>query len=203
MKSLAENHTNLIFPGRSYKPDKMDMDYSELVRAVQEGDEATANRMCSEALPILKKYLIANLNASPEDAEDAVQKMFEYVIQKIRRGEITNPGGILSYMLTGSRHAYLKSMRDTELEEFDELVSEPVSAPDQLNNLIDQERIDILKRCMEKLDGPYRSMCEFILSNPSADSEDLAEHFDITINNAWIRKHRAIKRLSECAKNYL
>jgi DNA-directed RNA polymerase specialized sigma24 family protein len=203
MKSFAENHTNLIFPGRGYKLENKDMDYSELVRAVQNGDEATASRMCSEALPILKKYLISNLNASPEDAEDAVQRMFEYVILKIKQGDIRNPGGILSYMLTGSRHAYLKGVRDIELEEFDEMVSEPVSNPDQLKNLLNRERMEILRHCMQLLKGHYRTMCEFIFKNPSADSEDLAEHFDISVNNAWIRKHRVIKQLSDCAKNNL
>lgn len=179
------------------------MDYSELVRAVQEGDEVTANRMCAEALPILKKYLIANLNASPEDAEDAVQKMFEYVLQKIRQDEIKNPGGILSYMLTGTRHSYLKGIRDFETVEFDEMVSEPVSNPDQIWNLIQEERMEILKRCMKFLKGHYKTMCDFIFQNPSADSEDIAEHFDISLNNAWIRKHRVLKKLSDCAKNHL
>ena len=200
MKTLAEKNKTDTKEDLKGVNDNKPLDYSDLVRAVREGDRATANRMCSAALPILKKYLISNLNATPEDAEDAVQKMFEYVICKIIQGDIKNPGGILSYMLTGSRHAYLKSLRNTELEVFDELISEPFSGPDQIENLLKEEQKHILKGCIEKLDGHYRSMCEFILENPSANSLELAEKFDISVNNAWIRKHRLIKQLSECAK---
>lgn len=199
VKKLAELNESLTTGENSRSSNGESLDYSELVRAVQEGDEVTANRMCAEALPILKKYLISNLNASPEDAEDAVQKMFEYVIPKIIRGEIKNPGGILSYMLTGSRHAYLKSLRDVELEVFDELISEPVSEPDQVENLLRKEQRQILKGCIEKLNGHYRTMCDFLLENPTANSEELAEEFGITVNNAWIRKHRLLKQLSDCA----
>jgi DNA-directed RNA polymerase specialized sigma24 family protein len=203
VKTLAGKNKIVTNQGFKGENENKTLDYSDLVRAVREGDEATANRMCSEALPILKKYLISNLNATPEDAEDAVQKMFEYVISKIIQGEIKNPGGILSYMLTGSRHAYLKSLRNIELEVFDELISEPFSGPDQFEKLLREEQKNILKGCIEKLDGHYRSMCEFILENPSANSVELAEKFNISVNNAWIRKHRLIKQLSECAKKQM
>lgn len=176
------------------------MDYSGLVTAVQNNDEAATNRYCSEALPILKRYLIANLGASPEDAEDAVQKMFEYVIPKIRRDEIKNPGGLLSYMLTGCRHALLKNIRDFDINAYDEMTDDPVVEATQIWNLIDEEQLSILKKCIEQLKGYYRSMVDFIFDHPDADSEDIAEHFEISINNAWIRKHRVIKQLSECAQ---
>jgi RNA polymerase sigma factor (sigma-70 family) len=179
------------------------MDYSELVYAVQSGDDEKTNRMCSEALPILKRYLIANLNASPEDAEDAVQKMFEYVIPKIRRNEIKNPGGLLSYMLTGCRHALIKNLRDFDIDELDEMNEEPVVNASQVWNLISEERMAILKKCIETLKGHYRTMVDFIFEHPEADSEDLAEHFEISVNNAWIRKHRVIKQLSDCAQSHL
>jgi len=176
------------------------MDYSELVRAIQKGDDVTADRMCAEAIPILKKYLIANLNATPEDAEDAVQKMFLYLIPKIRRDGFNNPGGLLAYMLTGVRHAYYKNIRDFDVEELDLLVEEPsVNAP-QIWNLINEERTEILKICIEYLKGHHRTLVEFIFEHPGADSEEIAEHFDISVNNAWIRKHRVIKQLSDCAK---
>lgn len=176
------------------------MDYSELVRAIQNGDEKTVNTLCARAMPILKKYLIANFNASREDAEDAVQKMFEYLIPKIRRDGFKNPGGLLAYMLTGVRHAYYKNLRDFETEDLDELVEEPSVNPSQIWNLVSEDRLRILKICLEYLKGHYRTLVEFIFEHPDADSEDIAEHFDISLNNAWIRKHRVIKQLSDCAK---
>jgi DNA-directed RNA polymerase specialized sigma24 family protein len=182
------------------KNDKQVMDYSALVKAVQNGDEVTANRLCAEALPILKRYLIATLNASPEDAEDAVQRMFEYVIPKIRRSEIHNPGGLLSYMLTGAKHAFLKEIRDFDPGNLDELDEEPVVEASQIWNLINEERLSILEMCRELLKGNYRLMVDFIFEHPAATTDDIAEHFNISENNAWIRKHRVIKQLSDCAE---
>ncbi len=178
------------------------MDYSALVKAVQEGDNVTANRLCSEAFPILRRYLIATLNATPEDAEDAVQRMFEYVIPKIRRSEFANPGGLLSYMLTASKHAYLKDVRDFDVGDLDELNEEPEVEASQVWNLINQERLTILEICIETLKGHYRTMVDFIFDHPSATTLDIAEHFDISENNAWIRKHRVIRQLSDCAEKY-
>lgn len=176
------------------------MNYSELVRAVQEGDDRTASKLCEEALTILKRYLIANYNASPEDAEDAVQKMFEYVIPKIRNDEITNPSGLLSYMLSGVKHAYFKNLRKYENDEVDSLDEEPESEGLQLWRLISDERKRILEECIKYLKLHYRSLAEFIFDHPEADSYDIAEQFEISVNNAWIRKHRVIKQLSECAQ---
>lgn len=176
------------------------MDYSLLVEAVQTGDQKTINRLCNEATVILRKYLVANMDASTDDAEDAVQRMFEYVIQKIRDDEITNPAGLLAYMLAGVRHAYFKLQRDLDIEELEELIEEPPTHALQMSSLVNEERQQILKKCLETLKGQYRALITFLFNFPDADSEEIAEHFNISVNNAWIRKHRVIKKLSDCAK---
>lgn len=178
------------------------MDYSELVYAVKRDDMQTANRMCGEAIPILKKYLISKVNASPEDAEDAVQKMFEYVIPKIRNDEITSPSGLLSYMLSGARHSYYKIVRDFDLDKYAEMEENLVSEADQVWNLVNEDQENILSKCIEKLRGPYREMINFLFDYPDADSDEIAEHFDISLNNAWIRKHRVIQQLNDCVQQY-
>lgn len=178
------------------------MDYTELVLAVKNGDEKTINKKCAEAIPILKKYLVAKLDASNEDAEDAVQKMFEYVIPKIRKGEIHNPKALLSYMLTGVRHSYLKLLKNLNSDITDELEEVPVVQADQVWNLISEEQEEILLKCLEKLKTHYRKLMIFIFDHPNAESEDIAERFGISLNNAWIRKHRAVQQLGDCVKKY-
>jgi len=178
------------------------MDYSELVSALESGDDRKANHLCTEAIPILKKYLISNLNASPADAEDAVQKMFEYVIPKIRNNEIDNPSGLLSYMLTGARHSYYKVVSSFDPDPIDEIKEELVSEPEQAWKLIDEDQESVLSKCLKKLKDHYRDLVSFLFDHPGAESEDIAEYFDITVNNAWIRKHRAIQQLNECVDQY-
>lgn len=179
------------------------MDYSELVYAIQRGDMQTANKMCAKATVILKRYLVSKLDASDADAEDAVQRMFEYVIPKIQNDEIKTPSGLLSYMLTGARHSYLRISERREMDDYEEYNENYVSEPNQAWNLINEENRKILKNCIKKLKKSYKSMAKFILSYPNADGEEIAEKFDITLNNAWIRKHRVLKKLTDCVQSVI
>ncbi len=178
------------------------MDYSELVYAVRRGDMKTANRMCAKAIPILKKYLISNVNATPEDAEDAVQKMFEYVIPKIQDDEIKSPSGLLSYMLSGARHSYYKIVRDFDLDKYAEIEEELVTEPEQVWNLVSEDQESILSTCIEKLKGHYQDLITFLFDHPNANTKEIAEYFQISKNNAWTRKHRVIQQLQECVQQY-
>ena len=179
------------------------MDYSELVYAIQEGDERTANRMCAEALPILKKYLISKVGASPEDAEDAVQRMFEYVIPKIQNGEIKSPTGLLAYMLSGSRHSFYKIVRDLEVNNLVEITEELVEEPKQVWKLVNEEKESVLLKCIQKLNENYRELILFLFDHPEANTLEISEHFEISENNAWTRKHRVLQQLRDCVKKYL
>jgi RNA polymerase sigma factor (sigma-70 family) len=178
------------------------MDYSDLVEAVLNGDDQTVNQRCADAVPIIRSYLIANLNASKEDAEDAVQRMFEYVFPKIQKGEIDNPTALLSYMLTGARHSYFKIINKYgNYEPLDGYENLQVSDAQQIRNLVDEEKKSILKKCMDRLRDHYRSLMEFSFANPDAETKDIAERFDISISNVWARKHRATKELEDCIRS--
>lgn len=180
------------------------MDYSDLIEAVLNGDDRTVNQRCADAVPIIRSYLVANLNASKEDAEDAVQRMFEYVYPKIQKGEIAKPSALLSYMLTGARHSYFKIINKYgNFEAIDDYEDLQVSEADQVRNLVDEEKKSILKMCMDRLRGHYRNLMEFSFDNPDAETKDIADRFDISINNAWIRKHRASKELEDCVRSRL
>lgn len=174
------------------------MDYSGLVHALKNDDLRTVNRLCAEAIPILKKYLISKVDASPDDAEDAVQQMFEYVIPKIKKDEINSPTGLLSYMLTGARHSYYKIVRDFDLDKFDEIEEQLVSEPEQAWKLMNDDQATILLNCIEKLRNGYREFAKFLFDFPTANTEDIAERFDISPPNAWTRKHRVLKKLTDC-----
>lgn len=176
------------------------MDYSELVEAINDEDMKTANRLCGDILPILKKYLIATVGAKPEDAEDAVQRMFEYVIPKIQNNEIKSPSGLLAYMLTATRHSYFKIIKEYGSHKFELIDESLVAEPEQTWGLLDNDQETILKQCIKELKGNYKKLIRFLFDYPNADSEDIAEFFEISVSNAWIRKHRMIQKLNECVR---
>ncbi|MEX0945229.1 MAG: RNA polymerase sigma factor [Balneolaceae bacterium] len=176
------------------------MDYSELVEAINEKDMKKANMLCARIIPILKKYLISTVGATPENAEDAVQKMFEYVIPKIQNNEIQSPSGLLSYMLTSARHSYYKILREYDLMDYEMINEQLVNEPDQPWRLLGEDKESILLRCLNQLKSQYRKLVQFMFDHPNADTEDIAEYFDISVNNVWIRKHRVIQQLNECVR---
>ncbi|MGF1669108.1 MAG: RNA polymerase sigma factor [Balneolaceae bacterium] len=178
------------------------MDYSALVQAIKTGDEATANQLCEEATPILRRYLMIRMGAQTQDAEDCVQYMFEYVIGKIQNDDFNNPSGLLAYMLTTCRHAYMRMVNERNMEIANE-VNDPSIESDQIWSLIDEEKQQVLSYCLKKLNSNYSSMAEYLLEHPNAKTEDLADFFNISYNNAWTRKHRAINSLRNCIKKKL
>jgi DNA-directed RNA polymerase specialized sigma24 family protein len=176
------------------------MDYTALVDAINSGDKKSVNEICADSLVILKKYLVANYGATPHDAEDAVQQMFEYLIPKIQENGIEKPGGLAKYMMKATKHSYLNHLRDFEFDGMDRMTEEPKVDGSQIWNLIDEDRKSILRKCIETLKLHYRALAEYILQHPEAEAEDVADNFEISVANAWTRKHRVIKQLSDCAE---
>lgn len=176
------------------------MDYSGLVTAVKNGDQLTASRLCSDATPILKRYLRKKCGADPSDADDAIQRMFEYIITKILADEIENPQGLLSYMLKTCRHNYIKIAREKNRPDIENLVNQPFDEPVQIWDLVNEEKQEILKYCTEKLRDGYKEFINYFFSFPNASAKDVADHFDISISNAWTRKHRVINKLNDCVE---
>lgn len=179
------------------------MDYSPLVKAVQDGDQETANRLISEATPILVRMLMARMNASRHDAEDAVQGMFVYIIEAIREGKIHNPSGLLAYMIKTCRHNYLKSRQEYSVDYEEGMAGEPATEAVQLERLIESERMDFYRHCVENLKEDYRVFFDYWISHPDTAATEVAREFDISVNNAWTRKHRVIKWLQECIQRKL
>lgn len=141
------------------------------------------------------------MDASDEDAADAVQEMFEYVIPKILNDEIESPTGLLSYMLTCARHKYLKIANNPSLDDYEEYSHKFTSPAQQAWKLINSEKRSIVNHCLAKMKDSYRQMAKFLLRFPDADGEELGEQFNITPNNAWARKSRALKKLTKCVRS--
>lgn len=178
------------------------MNYSDLVNAIKEGDNRTIEKYSRKLVPILRNSLIGRMGASREDAEDAVQNMFVYLIPRIEENKIETPAGLLNYMQVASKHCYLNLVRSKRRERLTYLSEEPAVSPDQIWNLIDEEKENQLRKCISEMSGRLKSYVLFLLEFPDASPEDTAEYFKITLNNVWIRKHRAINQLRQCLEKF-
>lgn len=181
------------------------MNYTQLIDAINENDSKTVDDLLSSLYPVLVNYLCITMNAGLKDAEDCAQEALITVVENIRNNGIRNPGSVFSYVITVSRHAYLRLRRDDmpgSYVDFEEAyhVAEPA---DQLENLLDEERARLLEECVEQLSSDNRELIRLWFEDPDRPTQEIATHFNISINNAWIRKYRIIKVLTKCIEKKL
>lgn len=174
------------------------MDYSSLVEALRNNDYESANRMLDDIRPRLIRFLKIHMNATFEDARDCVQESMLVSIMAVQEERIRKPNQLFSYLLTTCRNQYLKLLEKRREKPYDRLPDSSHHAPRQLADLLDKEQQRILKECLDELKKEHREFIDYWFEHPDTDAQTVADHFGISINNAWTRKHRIIKRLNRC-----
>jgi len=174
------------------------MDYSNLVTALRENDTRRANELIEALRPRLMAFLRIHMNASRADAEDIAQDSLLNSIEIIKEGRLKNPDQVVSYILSTCRNNYLKMKKKQREESMDEIPDEYQQAPGQLQSLLDEEQQRLLEWCLNQLKEEYQRFMQYWFDHPDAHTKKVAAEFDITVNNAWTRKHRLIKKLNEC-----
>ncbi len=178
------------------------VNYSELVTALQQDDQAKASRMLKGLIPQLQTYLKTVMNASDEDAEESVHRAFLKTYEKIMKDEIRDKTYIFKYLLRASRNEYLKLCKDHEryISDADETPENIATPAEQISNLLDEDRQQILEACLSKLPKDSRKYIRYILDNPAATTKSLSARFKISEANVRVKKSRIISDLSYCVK---
>lgn len=178
------------------------LDYSELVFALQENKEGKANKLLEELIPRLKDYLKVTMNATERDAEECIHQTFLKVYEQIMEDNIRKEKYIFSYLIRTCRHEYIRYMKhqhrfSSPLDDNPGYLIEPA---DQVSNLLDEERQEILDTCLDELDEDSRSFIEYFFSNPDATTKSASKYFKISGANVRTKKSRIISRLHHCFK---
>lgn len=176
------------------------MDFSELVEAIDKDDTSKINSMLKELMPRLVGFLLIHMDAGRPDAEDCAQETVITTLESIRSGDLRHTDQLLSFMLSTSRNIYLNLIKKRKDPYFNDDLPDFGHQPQQLLSLLDEERKRVLEWCIRQLSEGYRGFIEYWFTYPDSDARAVAHHFDISVNNAWIRKHRIIKKLSKCCK---
>lgn len=179
------------------------MDYSRFVYAVQNNDKQEIESLVSVITAVLIKFLRVRIGATYQDAEDSAQNTLMLVIQKIKEDKLNNPDSIIYYLFTTAKHDYFKAQAKIKEPTFDSVPDTHFVEGDQLTALLNEERLTILKACLKKLKPDFKSYISYWLENPSDDTSVVAEHFGISVSNAWTKKHRILKLLKECCDKKL
>lgn len=174
------------------------MNYANLVTALEENDSREANKIIEALRPRLMAFLQIHMNASRADAEDCAQDSLLSSIEVIKEGGLNNPDQVVSYVLSTCRNNYLKMRKKKREESMGEIPNEYQHAPRQLQSLLDDEQERILEWCLNQLKEEYQRFMQYWFDHPDAHTKKVAKQFNISVNNAWTRKHRLVKKLNEC-----
>lgn len=177
------------------------VDYADLVKALQQGNNSTADELLKEIIPRLEEYLRVVMSAPSSDAKECVQQACLDVLGRIRKGKIREHKTIFSYLITASRNEYLRYARYQHRFTADpDDVYNQVEPARQIEALIESDRMKILEECLENLEEKNRKFIRFFIENPDSTTKQVSKKFDIS--NAYVRtkKSRIINRLHHCFK---
>lgn len=177
------------------------LDYSAFVEAVLNEDRKKASRLSGEILPRLIDYLQVVMSANYDAASECAQQAFMNVYEQITQNKIQKPAYIFKYLICACRNEYLKFIkienRYLNSEETLMYMKEPAV---QLENLIDEERMDMLNDCLDELDNDSKNFVLYFLQHPGASTNEVCDKFDMSNANVRTKKSRLIKRLHNAYK---
>lgn len=180
---------------------KSRVDYSELVKALKTGNDTKANELVSEVVGRLEDYLVVTMSADLNDAKECVQQAFVDVFEQVRKDKIKEPKYFFSYLIKSSRHEYLRYIKKQHRFKYEEEALNSQFIPEQqFQRLIDKERQQILKKCLEELQEKSRIFIEHFIDKPDTTTEEASEEFDLSTSNVRTKKHRILSRLHHCFK---
>jgi RNA polymerase sigma-70 factor, ECF subfamily len=127
---------------------------ADLVRRITSGDEQAeaelVERYSRGVMLILRRELGG---ASAED--DLYQETFRIALEKIRRGDVREPEKLSGFMCSIARNLVIdyfrRATRQESLSEMEEVAPLPHPAPDQLEELLRQEKGAIVRQVINEL----------------------------------------------------
>ncbi|MEQ9266652.1 MAG: sigma-70 family RNA polymerase sigma factor [Balneolaceae bacterium] len=177
------------------------VDYSDLVNALQKGDEPKAAELIQEILPRLEDYLVVVMNAERNAAKECVQQAFLDVFEQIKKDRIKESKYIFSYLIKSCRHEYLRYAKREHKFKYEEEALNVLYEPEtQMQNLLDKERQRILEECLDELKEKSKKFIKYFIDKPDSTTEEASAEFDLSGANVRTRKSRILSRLHHCYK---
>lgn len=174
------------------------MDYSKFVDAVLNEDEEALKPLVQVISAVLMKFLRVRYRVSKQDAEDCAQSTLMIAVEVIRNGKLENRETIISYLFTTAKNEYFKLLSKNKESSYQSPDDYDFKPADQLDLLLTRERQAILEDCISALKADFQEYIRYWFQNTDSETAVVANHFGISVSNAWTKKHRIINLLREC-----
>lgn len=171
----------------------------EFVRAIQTGNERKINHHAVHLSDQVTNFLMCYCNANRADAMDCSQEAFCKTVQTIRKDRLRNHDKAASYLRQAALNNYIKLLKKQKRMHFvapSEKNYFTTTPPNQQYAMLEKEYFNQFILCLQTLSPKHRQCIRFWLIHPDAESRELAQHFDISMSNAYTRKSRARAELT-------
>ncbi len=179
------------------------MNYAKFIDAVKKGPSKEFNKLYLELFQMLCHYLRTTMRANVPDAEDAAQHALVKTVERIHKNGIKEPDSIYSYLVQGAKNRYLRILFENNRYNYQDNIEVYIPVEEQVDRLNTYEELETLDKCIEQLPEEWRRFMMYWMDYPDAHANDVARDFGISVNNVWTRKHRVLKKVSECIKKKL
>ena len=189
------------FLNNSFREPVAQFDFSELVDALQQGEEQRANELLDDVMPRVIEYLKIAMNATVQEAQECSQQAFLDVYDRIKKDKIREKRYIYSYLITTARNEFLryKKIQHRFVSDPEEVHHQAEPAA-QIESLIEEERMGILRECLDELRKESRKLMVYFLNNPDENLKKVSKKFGLTHANLRTKKSRLTNRLHHCYK---
>lgn len=173
-------------------------DYSLLVDPLRVGDHQKIDKSLEDLIIKLKQYMEVVMGANKQAAEECAQQAFLNVYERIKKNKIRNKKYIYTYMIKACRHEYIRYVKKQHTflsgDNIDQQFPEPA---EQIEKLVDKERMEILKICLAELDEDSREFITHFINFPETTTKEASRCFNISEANVRTKKYRITKILHE------
>ncbi len=176
------------------------MDYVKLAEALEKEDSKQLETLYSEAFRMLCRFLCTTMRADHQDAQESAQHALVVTMEQLRKGAIRNSDNIYSYLLQSAKNRYMRICFERNRNNFQENIERYAPVEEQIDHLVMKEKKDALMGCIAEMEESSREFILYWMEHPGARSSEVARHFNLSVNNVWTKRHRLVKKLSECVR---
>jgi len=170
-------------------------DYSELVTAIQQGDDETSERLLRELSQRLISYLCVVMNAPVEAAKDCVQEAILITLEKIKEDKIKYSKAVFAYLINTARNEYLRYNKGAyQFDPFEDSIRHLATPAQQV------ERMKILEQCISEMVATRRKFIKFYFEDLSRTNKDAMKRFKMSSGAVRAKKSHIVSELHECYK---
>jgi RNA polymerase sigma-70 factor, ECF subfamily len=134
-------------------------------------------------------------------AEDLYQEAFRIVLEKIRHGDVREPERLSGFVCSVARNLVINYFRRAGrrecMTEIEEAITLPHPAPDQLQELLQKEKAELVRQVLEEMPNERDIQVLYRFYIADEDKEHICANLGLTSPQFNLVLHRARERFRE------